>query len=50
MVMPMPFATCIIKYGTPYRIPPKADDGAEGLRLQREMDELESWAEGVARG
>jgi hypothetical protein len=50
MVMPMPFATCTIRYGEPYRIPPKAEDGAEGMRLQREMDELETWAEGVARG
>jgi lysophospholipid acyltransferase (LPLAT)-like uncharacterized protein len=50
MVMPMPFATCVVRYGTPYKVPPKADDGAEGLRLQREMDALETWAEQVAHG
>jgi len=47
MVIPMPFAACTIRYGTPYRVPPKADDGAEGMRLQREMDGLEAWAEGL---
>jgi lysophospholipid acyltransferase (LPLAT)-like uncharacterized protein len=47
MVIPLPFATCVIRYGTPYKLPPKADDGAEGLRLQREMDALEAWAQGV---
>ncbi|BDU68017.1 hypothetical protein GETHOR_01180 [Geothrix oryzae] len=48
MVIPFPFATCVIKYGTPYRIPPKADDAAEAVRLQREMDALETWAEGIS--
>ena len=47
MVIPWPFATCVIKYGTPYKVPPKVDEAAEGLRLQREMDELEQWAEGI---
>ncbi|HEY3270455.1 MAG TPA: lysophospholipid acyltransferase family protein [Geothrix sp.] len=47
MVIPYPFATCIIRYGEPYQVPPKADDGAEAVRLQREMDDLERWAEGI---
>lgn len=46
MVIPYPFATCVIKYGTPYKLPPKAEDNAEGERLQRQMDALERWAEG----
>ena len=50
MVIPLPFATCTIRYGEPYRLPPKAEDAAEGVRLQREMDELEAWAEGIGRG
>jgi len=50
MVIPLPFATCVIKYGKPYRIPPKAEDGAEALRLQREMDALEAWANGFDLG
>ncbi len=50
MVIPMPFASCVIRYGAPYKLPPKAEDNAEGERLQREMDELEAWADGVARG
>ena len=50
MVIPLPFATCTIRYGTPYRLAPKADDHEEGLRLQGEMDALETWAEGVSRG
>ena len=47
MVIPFPFATCVVRYGEPYQVPPKAEDGAEGLRLQREMDTLEAWAEGI---
>lgn len=50
MVIPLPFATCIIKYGTPYKVAPKSDDVSEVARLQREMDALESWAKGVTRG
>ncbi len=50
MVIPLPFATCVIKYGTPYRIPPKVEDGAEALRLQRAMDALEAWADGFDLG
>jgi hypothetical protein len=50
MVIPMPFASCVIKYGEPYQVPPKADDHAEAERLQQQMDELEAWADGVSRG
>jgi lysophospholipid acyltransferase (LPLAT)-like uncharacterized protein len=50
MVIPFPFATCVIKYGTPHRIPPKAEDGAEAARLQCELAELEIWAEGISHG
>ena len=48
MVIPLPFATCTVRYGTPYKLPPKADDTAEAVRLQRQMDELEWWAEGIS--
>jgi hypothetical protein len=48
MVIPVPFSNCVIRYGTPYRVPPKADDAAEALRLQGEMDVLEAWAEGIS--
>jgi lysophospholipid acyltransferase (LPLAT)-like uncharacterized protein len=50
MVIPYPFATCVIRYGTPYQLTPKADDGVEAVRLQREMDDLERWAEGMKHG
>jgi lysophospholipid acyltransferase (LPLAT)-like uncharacterized protein len=50
MVIPYPFATCVIRYGTPYQLAPKADDGVEAVRLQREMDDLERWAEGMKHG
>lgn len=49
MVIPFPFATCVIRYGAPYQIPPKAEDAAEAERLQRKMDELEHWAQGFNR-
>lgn len=38
MVIPFPFASCTIRYGVPYKVPPKAEDIAEAARLQREMD------------
>ena len=47
MVIPFPFAVCTVRYGTPYRLPPKAEDPAEAARLQRKMDELEAWAQGL---
>lgn len=50
MVIPFPFATCTIRYGTPFRLPARGDDEADGARLQVEMDTLEAWAEGVSRG
>lgn len=49
MVIPFPFASCTIRYGVPYKVPPKAEDIAEAARLQREMDKLEMWAEGINR-
>ena len=49
MVIPVPFATCTVRFGTPYQIGPKADDSTENLRLQQEMDTLESWAQAVGR-
>ena len=50
MVIPMPFATCVIRYGKPYQLPPSAADTAEAERLQRKMDDLEGWAERSTRG
>ena len=50
MVIPLPFATCTIRYGEPYKLPPKAEDNAEAEKLQRKMDELETWAEGIHHG
>ena len=50
MVIPFPFATCVIRYGEPYKLPPKAEDNPEAVRLQGKMDALENWAETVSRG
>ena len=50
MVIPFPFATCVIRYGTPYQLPPSAADTAEAEQLQRRMDELEQWAEAFNHG
>jgi hypothetical protein len=50
MVIPFPFATCTIRYGAPFKVAPNGEEGAEGQRLQREMDALEAWAERVSRG
>jgi len=48
-VIPFPFATCIVRYGAPFRVPPRSDDTAEGTRLQQAMDTLEAWAQTVGR-
>lgn len=45
MVIPQPFARGIVRYGTPYRLAPKGDDGADAAHLQSLMDGLEAWAE-----
>ena len=50
MVIPLPFATCTIRYGTPYQLPRKGDDAADSANLQVAMDMLEAWAEGVRNG
>jgi hypothetical protein len=50
MVIPWPFASCVIRYGTPYRVSAKGEDAFENQRLQGHMDALEAWAEGVSRG
>ncbi len=50
MVIPFPFATCVIRYGTPYQLPPSAADTAEAGQLQRRMDDLEQWAEAFNHG
>ena len=44
MVIPFPFATCVIRYGEPYRLGPKAEDAVAGQQLQVQMDALEHWA------
>ena len=50
MVMPFPFASCVIRYGKPYRLPRKGDDAVDSAHLQAEMDALEAWAGGMADG
>jgi lysophospholipid acyltransferase (LPLAT)-like uncharacterized protein len=45
MVIPLPFSSAVVRYGAPFQLPPKGDDGPETARLQAAMDELEAWAE-----
>lgn len=45
MVIPMPFATCTLRYGAPFQVAPDADEVATVSRLQADMDRLETWAE-----
>ena len=46
LVIPLPFATCVVKYGAPRTLPPKGDDAAEGAGLEAELNGMERWAEG----
>lgn len=48
LVVPLPFATCTVKYGAPRFLAPKGDDPAEAASLEAEMNAMEAWAEGVA--
>ncbi|HJW32481.1 MAG TPA: lysophospholipid acyltransferase family protein [Holophagaceae bacterium] len=50
MVIPMPFSTTVVRYGEPFRVPPQADDTAEGAKLQTVMEGLEAWAEEPRHG
>lgn len=47
MVLPLPFATVTVRYGVPAHHAPKADDAAEGARLERALNALEAWAEEI---
>lgn len=49
MVLPLPFSTVTVRYGTPLRCAPKGDDAPEGARLETEMNRLETWADGMVR-
>ncbi len=49
MVIPFPFATCTIRYGTPRLLAPKGDDETEGASLEAELNAMEAWAEGTER-
>ncbi len=48
MVIPVPFSSAIVRYGEPFRVPPKGEDAPEALRLQGVMDGLEAWADEAA--
>lgn len=47
MVLPLPFSTVTVRYGTPARHAPKTEEGTAGARLEMELNALEEWAEGV---
>ncbi len=45
MVIPFPFATCIVRFGAPMEVPPKAIEGEWNTKVESSLNELEAWAE-----
>ena len=45
MPIPKPFATCIVRFGAPMEVPPKAIEGEWNAKVEGSLNELEAWAE-----
>lgn len=45
MPIPKPFAACIVRFGEPMEVPPKADDGEWNPKLEAVLNGMEEWAE-----
>ena len=45
MVLPLPFSTVTVRYGTPVQLAPKGDDASDGAALEAALNGLEAWAE-----
>lgn len=45
MPIPKPFATCIVRFGAPLEVPPKAAEGEWNSKVEGSLNELEAWAE-----
>lgn len=50
MLVPKPFSSLVVRYGTPFRIPAGSDEQVIGKTLEDELNALESWAEDPHRG
>ena len=50
LVIPHPFATCTVRYGTPFQVLDRAEDAAQTAALEGEMNALEAWADGLKQG
>jgi lysophospholipid acyltransferase (LPLAT)-like uncharacterized protein len=47
MLVPVPFSAVAVRYGTPFRVPADGDEEGYRLRLETELNEMESWAQGL---
>lgn len=47
MLVPKPFSKVVVRYGTPFKLAPTADEESHRAALEAELNELETWAEGL---
>jgi len=47
MLVPKPFASAVVRYGVPFRVPSDGDVDFFRDRLESELAEMEDWAESV---
>lgn len=50
MPIPKPFATCIVRFGEPLEVSPKAREAEWHPKLEAVLNGLEAWAEGMSDG
>lgn len=50
MLVPKPFTSVVVRYGTPFQVPEGGDERALGKQLEAGLNEMEAWAEGVNHG
>lgn len=48
MLVPKPFSRVVVRYGTPFQIATAAEEQAQREPLERILNDLEAWADGVA--
>jgi lysophospholipid acyltransferase (LPLAT)-like uncharacterized protein len=50
LLVPKPFTEVVVRYGTPFQVPPEGPEAAYRDRLQADLDGLEAWAAELLHG
>ncbi len=48
MPIPMPFATCIVRFGNPLEVPANAHEAEWDHQVEGALNDMEEWAEGLS--